>query len=271
MTGSVDHVWAQVLACLAAKHPAALASLGATVERLRAAGGVPFEVIAGTPASRYGARMTFRAAQGCDPAALAAAAGLASHPWGTPEWIGVRTGADGTTRCKGYHRRPPPIGSTTVHRGLPAGLDLVMAAADSEGIEVYAMEPGQIRWETFARRCLAGLGVALPEAGFSPRPLPSSRGFAVSARQVAGELTAITLYAFPPALPGDERVADAWTAAMSQDERADYLSAVAAVAALGRAVGRLHAVLAWNFEPSGFSSRAASLRVPSIAGGAPHR
>jgi hypothetical protein len=104
-------------------------------------------------------------------------------------------------------------------------------------------------------------------AGFAPLPWPSQRGFAMSARHVAGELTAVTLYAFPPALPGDERVAAAWTAAMSQDERVDYVSTVAAVTSLGRAAGRLHALLGWSFGPGGFTSRAASLRVPPAAGG----
>jgi hypothetical protein len=87
----------------------------------------------------------------------------------------------------------------------------------------------------------------------------------VSARHVAGDLTAVTLYAFPPALPDDEHVATAWTAAMSQDERVDYVSAVAAVASLGRAAGRLHALLGWSFGPDGFTSRSASLRVPPLA------
>jgi hypothetical protein len=265
MIDNADHVWAQALACLVARHPAAMDSLAATVRRLRAAGGVPFEVIAGTPASRYGARITFRGARGSDPVALAAAAGLAAHPWGPPDFIGVRTDADGTTRCKGYHRRPPAMGSTTVHRGLPTGLDPVMAAADSSGIEVYAIQPGELRWETFAQRCLASLGVAPPDAGFSPRPWPCPRRFAVSARHVAGDLTAVTLYAFPPALPDDEHVATAWTAAMSQDERVDYVAAVAAVASLGRATGRLHALLGWSFGPGGFTSRSASLRVPPLA------
>lgn len=257
-----DHAWAQALTCLAGRHPAALESLAGIVENLGAAGGVPFEVIAGTPASHYGARITFRAAGGSDPAALAAAAGLAAHPWGTPDWIGVRTSADGTARCKGYHRRPPAMASTAIHRGLPAGAEPVMAALDGEATEVYAVEPGELRWETFAQRCLAGLGVSPSQVSFSPRPRPRPRGFGVSARHVHAELTAITLYAFPVSLAGDEDVAAAWTTAMPDDERMDYAHAVAAVGTLGRTSGRLHGLLSWSFDNSGAASRAASLRLP---------
>ena len=57
----------------------------------------------GTPASRYGARVTFEG-RGEARAALAATFGIGRHPWGTPDWVGVRVRPDGTRGVKAYHR-----------------------------------------------------------------------------------------------------------------------------------------------------------------------
>src|SRR4051812_21301067 len=104
--------WPAGLDGLLATHPSAGPSLCTAAAALRSAGGVPFEVIVGT-APGHGVRVTWRAAEPGGAAALARAAGLADHPWGTPDWIGLRGRADGTARCKAYHRRRPPLGNTT--------------------------------------------------------------------------------------------------------------------------------------------------------------
>jgi hypothetical protein len=254
-----DDVWAQALGRLTAGHPDALPSLRRTVGALQAAGGLPFEVIAGTPAGRYGARLTFRA--GADTRALARAAGLAGHPWGTPDWVGVRTSPDGATRCKGYHRRPPRLGITTVHRGLPPGADPVMAARDGDALEVYAMWPGERSWSSFVTQCLAPLGL-IDVPAFAPLPQAAARGFAASARHDGDVLTAVTLYAFPPSLPGDdEAVLASWSAGMAHDERAHLAQSVAAAQSLAEQPGRLVGLLAWTFDRQGAAGRAMSLRV----------
>jgi len=262
-----DDVWARALGSLASAHPAAIPALRSAVARLRSAGGVPFEVIAGTPAEHYGARLTFRAERDGDAALLAASAGLGDHPWGTPDWIGVRTSADGSVRCKAYHRRPPALGFATVHRGLPDGVNPVMAALDADALEIYAVEPGQAPWATFLTRCLAGLGLNDGGVDFAPRPIPRARGFGVSTKEIRGRLTAVTVYAFPTALPEDDRrVTAEWTATMQPQEKAAYLSAVAAVDSIGRRAGRRHGLLAWTFDATGLVSRAASFHARFVRG-----
>lgn len=252
--------WDAALAVLGRPHPGALPSLAATVEGIRGAGGVLCEVIAGTPDSRYGARLTFRAARDRDPAAVARAAGFGDHPWGVPDWIGVRTAADGTTRCKAYHRRPPPLGRALIHRGLPDTCVPVMAALDDDGIEIYALSLGDVSWRAFADRCVGPVGGRAPDPGMllSPRP----RGFGVSVRHRDGERTRTTLFAMAKTLPSDERVTAAWTAAMTPTERDSFDLARAAVANLGRRPGRAYQLLAWNYTTGRPDGRAASLNVP---------
>ncbi|HEY2272338.1 MAG TPA: hypothetical protein VGH30_06165 [Jatrophihabitantaceae bacterium] len=249
---------AEALARLASAHPAARAPLARVVGSLIAAGGAPFEVIAGTPVTRYGARITFRSTT--DPAALAEAAGLADHVWGVPDWIGVRTAPDGTVQCKAYHRRPPPLGISTVHRGLPAGLDPVMASLDGTVLEVYAVEPGQRSWPTFVAGCVTPLGLNATH-DFAPIPRPTRHAFAVSARHGGAQLTAVTVYAATKALPTEDALLAAWTAGMSGEQRTAFGQAVVAARQLGTADVPLFDMLAWTFDASGFVSRAASLRV----------
>lgn len=253
--------WATALQGLVGDDLPALPALEEAVARLRSAGGVPFEVIAGTPRDRYGARITWRAGDPTRAQQLAEAAGLADHPWGAPDWIGVRTTTDGTTHFKPYHRRPPPLGASTVHRGLPVGLEPLMAAQDGSALEVYALQPGQSRWEDFVARALAPLGGPSPDLVFSPVPLPAARGFAVSAQHAVEVLQAVTVFAFPASLPSDEAVASAWTERMSTAELADHEAAVAAAHSLGRRQGRRYGLLAWTFRADGTVVRAASLRL----------
>ena len=253
-----DRIWTLALRALGRPHPGAVDQLGVTVRRLRATGSQLFEVISGTPAATYGARLTFR--PGADERAFAQAAGLADHPWGPPDWIGVRTKPDGAVQCKAYHRYPPRLSFAQVHRGLPPGTEPVMAALDGERLEVYAVYSGQISWETFGRQCLAAFDGRPVDAGM--RLAARARGFGVSVKQFDGNIEAISLYAFSPALPNDDQVTTSWIAQLEADEADQYDVATGAAASLGKVIGRRHALLAWTYEPSGFVGRAASLRAP---------
>ena len=265
MTSAADAAWADVLRELYAAQPAAAEQVIAASARLRAAGGVPFEVVAGAPAALYGTRLSWRAQHPGAATALATAAGLDKHPWGTPDWIGLRSDADGTVRCKAYHRRPAGLEITTVHRGLVPGLDPVMAALDRSGIEVYATAPGQLRWAAFVAQALAGFAPAPDPASFQPVPRARARGFAMSARHDGDELVAVSLYAFTDALPDDAAVITRWTSGMSPPDRVAYSAAITAVGQLGTSLRPAHGLLAWSFDRAGTMMRAASLRVPPLA------
>src|SRR6266542_1740758 len=91
-----------LLACLTLQFPRNLPSLRRAVKTAIRGNGVPFEVIAGAPISRYGARLTFGATG--NRWDLARALGLAGHPWGAPTFVGIRVLADGTLHAKPYHR-----------------------------------------------------------------------------------------------------------------------------------------------------------------------
>ena len=253
-----DGGWSLALQALCRPHPAAVDQLCATAGRIRATGAQLFEVVSGTPATSYGARLTFR--PGVDQRAFDAAAGLSDHPWGPPDWIGVRTRPDGAVHCKAYHRHPPQLAFAQVHRGLPPGSEPVMAALDGGSVEVYAVFPGQISWETFGRQCLVPFGGTPAEPGV--RLTARARGFGVSVKQLDETIEAISLFAFAEALPNDDQVTASWLAQLSSDEADQHDVAMGAVASLGKIIGRRHALLAWTYERSGLAGRAASLRAP---------
>lgn len=270
MGQDADPAWADIVGGLTAGSDGSSEELLGAVRRLRAAGGVAFEVVAGTPVESYGARITFRPARGSNErerTQLAAVAGLDPHPWGTPDWIGIRSGG-GLIRCKGYHRRPPALGFTRVHRGLIPGVRPVMASLDGDATEIYAIWPGEISWDVFVERALAGFGselwMHLRTSRFPPYPRPRRDGFAMSARHVGDRLTTITLYALAPSLPADERIFAEWPAAMTEPEQSAYALAVNAAGRWGHVDGPLHRALAWTFDRSGLVSRAASLRIADV-------
>src|SRR5437667_302754 len=64
-------------------------------------GGIPCEIVAGTPAARYGARVTFRLPAA--KAAFLAEFGLDRHPWGEPNWVGLRKVSGAGVAAKAYH------------------------------------------------------------------------------------------------------------------------------------------------------------------------
>ncbi len=227
-----------------------------------AAGAVPFEVIAGTPFARYGARITFRA--GGDPAGLATTLGLAEHPWGLPTWIGLRARLDGAVHVKAYH--PPERLDRqrfALPAGLPEGLAPVMAALDGDSAELYLRLLPHQSWTSFVAAALAPLGGAADVPAFSPHPKPADGGFCLSVRWVGGAPAAVSLYADQRSLPGDAAVRRAWAEGMDETERGAYEAALAGVRSLGDvgATRARHGMLAWTRERGGGWHRAASLRV----------
>ncbi|HYG62648.1 MAG TPA: hypothetical protein VEL74_08705 [Thermoanaerobaculia bacterium] len=264
-----------LLRCLAVPEPTVLPPLAEAFHRAADAGGAPFEVIAGAPFRRYGARVTFRPTG--EAGSLAAAFGLDSHPWGDPTWVGIRVRPDGSVQAKAYHRLEGSLGRLdgrfVLPPGLPAGLRPVMAALHEGSRELYLrLGPAAPSWTSFA----AAVGAALEMNGiekdlpFSPPPRPAEDGFCLSLRWQDGALTTLSLFADQRSLPGDGEIRRAWPEGMDETDRNAYEAALAAVRGLGRLPPShaWHGMLAWTLElspeGSGFWHRAASLRVPPL-------
>ncbi|MDM7853460.1 hypothetical protein [Cellulomonas alba] len=250
--------WALALPVLAGPHVDAVPALLARVAALRGAGAPLFEVVVGTPVAAYGARLTFETGR---HEAVARQAGVGDHPWGPPDWVGLRTAAGGAVRAKAYHRRPPLV-PTLVHRGMPATARPVMAALDGQTTEVYAVLPGATAWERFAAEALAPLGCAPARPGVSI--VARAGGCAVSVRHDGDELTGITLFATSDALRPDGAVEAEWLAGMTADEAASHRQRVAAAATVSRTPGRRYRMLAWHYTRAGLVSRAASVHSRDV-------
>jgi hypothetical protein len=247
--------------CLVVHQPDSAGAMHEVIQRATASGAVPFEVIAGTPHTRYGARLTFRPVD--DPRPLAAAFGLEDHPWGLPAWVGVRVYADGTVRAKAYHRLERLDGRFELPVSLPPGLHPVMASLYEGAIELYLFQRLASTWSAFVTACTALVNA--PAATFMPYPSPAESGYGLTLCWHGRQVTAMTLLADERCLPDDAAVRRAWSQGMDDVERSAYESALAGVRSLGRR-GRhaWHALLGWTFG-QGSWHRAASLRVPPTA------
>jgi len=252
--------WVLAAGVLAGPHAGAVPALVAQVAALRDAGARLFEVVVGTPVDAYGARLTFVTRSG----AATSVVGLDAHPWGPPDWVGLRTGADGAVRAKAYHRRPP-LDPTSVHRGLPADARPVMAARTEGATEVYAVLPGIRSWERFAAEALAPLGCVPFPPGVSVVPRPGA--CAVSVRHDGDELVAVTLFVASDALRPDDAVEAEWVAGMAPDEAASHRARVAAAATVSRTAGRRYRMLAWHCTRAGLVSRAVSVHSADVLPG----
>ena len=220
---------------------------------------VPFEVIAGTPRERYGARITFRATG--PNAELAAAFGLQNHPWGDPDWVGFRFGRGDTRKVKAYHRLMD-VSRFRLPSGLPTPLYPVMAALHEDSTEVYLRFGGHSSWTEFVQRCCGILGEA--KRSFSPHPRPVEGAFCLSLRWLEERLTSVSVFADYHALPDDETIESRWSEEMTEQDRKAYQIALAGVRSLGRrSSSAWHAMLAWTLESDGTWHRAASLYVPN--------
>src|SRR5262249_36962067 len=139
--------------------------LNSEMETALLAGGVPFEVIAGTPAERYGARVTFRPSR--DSRRLAAAFGLESHPWGLPSWIGIRVSRSGAAEIKPYHRLHRLDDRFQLPFEFTRDLYPVAASLHGDQTELYLRQQTSSTWESFVDRALAPFGGG--EYSFRPR------------------------------------------------------------------------------------------------------
>ena len=104
------------------------------MKRAFACGATPFEVIAGAPFERYGARVTFEHAS---PGTLAREFGLDGHPWGAPRWVGVRVAPGGELRVKAYHPVERLDARFELPSEWPGDLHPIMASLDGDAIEIY--------------------------------------------------------------------------------------------------------------------------------------
>jgi hypothetical protein len=244
--------------CLSAGWPKTFPILQSKIKSALAASGRPFEVIVGAPASRYGARLTFRPVG--DPLTLATAFDLGRHPWGPPSWIGIRVTPAGVAHAKPYHRLNKLDGRFILPTSLPGDLYPIMASLDGDAAEVYFRSSSTRSWESFTAAILASLGGG--DFRFAPRPRASAHAFGISFRRTGGRLTAATLYAFSPALPDEQSIRRQWIKGMDETDARIYEMALIGVRSVGRLThGTWHAILAWTLEEGGIWHRAASLRV----------
>jgi len=231
------------------------------MERALRAGGVPFEVIAGAPAGRYGARVTFRSHRGCEDA-VARALGTTVHPWGTPDWMGVRVHPDGRVHCKPYHRVVELDDRFAVVTPFTGTLYPVMASQDNGETELYLRQSHASDWSAFVDRCLAPLTTRSPFT-FALSPHHAADSFCVSMRWRGSRIDAISVFAADRSLPSDRDIAGAWVAGLDDDDRDAYEAALGGVRSIGpRPRHGWHAMLAWTLEADGRFHRAVSLRVP---------
>jgi hypothetical protein len=244
--------------CLCEPYHEALSTLNLKMETALRAGGLPFEVIAGAPSERYGARVTFRPS--LDPSRLAAAFGLESHQWGVPSWIGVRVSPAGVAEIKPYHRLRRLDGRFPLPFEFARDLYPVAASLHGNQTEVYLRQQTSSTWESFVDRALAPFGGG--EYFFHPRPSSRADTFGLSIGWVGRRPAAISLYAFSGALPDDRSIEREWTAGMDESDRAAYAAALTATRSLGRLRrGKRHGLLAWTYETDGAWRRAASINV----------
>jgi hypothetical protein len=228
------------------------------IESALNAGGLPFEVIVGVPACRYGARVTLYPA--ADAARLALAFGLERHPWGVPSWIGIRVMPTGEAKVKPYHRLTRVDDRFLLPTELPADLYPVAAALDGATKEIYLRRRAPISWDHFVSAAVAPLGHR--DFVFQPYPRSALDGFGLSLRWTGDRLDAISLYAFSRALSDDQAIQRQWTQGMSEIDLRAYEMAVVGARSLGRLRrGKRHSILAWTLEQNGEFHRAVSLRI----------
>lgn len=231
-----------------------------TMERASEFGALPFEVIAGTPFARYGARVTFKHES---PAMLAQAFGFEGHAWGPPNWVGVRVRSDGTLLKKAYHRVESLDARFAVPDEWPKDLYPVMASLDGDAVELYLRKRNACSFTGFAERCLSSLGADYPLPRTMPHPRPRDHAFCVSVRRESGRVSAVSLYADWRALPRDSEIERLWSQDLDEEERTPYQLAVAGTRSIGfLPSGNWHAMLAWTAEANGQRHRAVSLAVP---------
>ena len=245
--------------CLTTIYSKAAAKLQTNIEAAFDAGGLPFEIIAGVPANRYGARVTFYPATHAPT--LARAFDLERHPWGVPSWIGIRVLPNGEAKVKPYHRAAQFGDRFALPPQLPSDLYPLAASFDRGTTkELYLRQRAPMAWDCFVNAALAPFGHG--DYPFKPYPRGIMDGFGLSLRWTDERVTAISLYAFSRALPDDLAIRKQWIEGMEAADLEAYEMALLAARSLGRLTrGKRHSILAWTLERGGEWHRAVSLRV----------
>jgi len=260
---SADESWVVLAQTLCQGSPDNTPILRNAIAKAWTSGARPFEVISGTPHGRYGARVTF--SMPADKQSFAAQFGLADHPLGFPEWLGLRISDSGRLIVKMYHLLDslPPL---PVPHSVRRNLHPIMVSLHEGSREVYARFTAACEWRDFVEACLGGLEQsAFSELHYQPYPKAVENAFAVSFRFEDDTVAAVTLFAYQRALPDDDTTRAAWSRHMSQSEQQMYELTYAAVRSLGqRRLGSWHAMLGWTVESDGRTHRAASLRIPLL-------
>jgi hypothetical protein len=263
--GKVD--WPFLARCLSfgclgepATHDESIPLLETALERAGILGAYPFEIIAGTPRARYGARITLRLP--AEKSRFLIAFGLDHHPWGQPEWVGFRIKGEGQLVIKAYHR-VVQLGQLSFHEKLSGQLYPVMAALHEGSTETYLRYSGCCAWEEFVAMALARWPSEIPAFDFQPYPSPVPDSFCVSQRLRGDQLESVSLFADYRSLPDDETIRHLWSQDMTRAEREIYELTLAAVRSCGpRRLGTWHAMLSWTLERGGWH-KAASLLFPT--------
>lgn len=246
--------------CLGAAQRETVPHLLEGLERALGAGAQPFEVIAGSPHHRYGARITFSASSPSTCRRLEDACGLEPHPWGDWSWVGLRVHPEGNTEWKRYHTVNQLRLSLDPPDAAPPGLVPVMASLHNGEVETYYRLPSPTEWPPFAEGCAALVGAVPPATAIRPRP--AADAFCLSVRQHQGRVRAVTIFADDRALPDEPSLAAAWRSELPPEDRASYDATLMAVRAAGRRPARgWHAMLAWAIDAGGLTARAVSLRL----------
>lgn len=250
-----------------------LEAFRAAVMAALAAGARPFEVLAGAPYERYGARLTFMPRRGA-ASQLAAALAIDDHPWGPPTLVSVRW-TTGRLVVKAYHHMGRHAGRLPDGFAVPLNvgddLELQHAALEGDWVEVYFRSTRERSWRSFVTSSLAPLygqerAEAFAEAA-RPRPRPADRAHWVSYRCQRGALQAISVAAFERALPAERTVRAAWAQGLGSDDAARYERLVAAACTYGQIRGgSTNSYLAWSIDASGAEQRVAALAIPVRTG-----
>ena len=145
-----DVNWMPLAQCLTFGRPDHTQLLATGLEKTCSLGATPFEVIAGTPQGVYGPRITFVLPR--DHAKVLAGSGLSAHPWGPPQWIGLRIDSEGRLIAKAYHKLAKvdglPFAASFIEKLSP-----VMASLHDGGIETYLPSSRKFRVDP-VRPCL---------------------------------------------------------------------------------------------------------------------
>lgn len=262
-----EQKWGLLAACLGVAQPQTVTVLVDEMARASRAGARLFEVVTGAPHVRYGARITFETTDDSRDE-VAAAVGLSAHPWGAPDWIGLRVSPAGEVVWKAYHRFERVASDVTVPPAFREALVPVMAARHGGTDELYFRRGEAEDWTPFVDGACNAVSIDAPHLAaaarpaFHPLPRAHLNSFGLSVKIDHGSITTLSFFADDRALPDDREIAAVWAASLDADDRAAYDAALACVRALGpRPVRGWHSLLAWSVDRRHGWSRAASLRT----------